>query len=575
MAGIGALTRKGMDFLRTRGVRQTARRAVLHFQRKASERRYVRRMTPGPEQLEAQRNRGASPSDPLFSVIVPLYNTPLDLLEQTIGSVRRQSYEKWELCLADGSDGDHGGVGAFCQAQAAQDSRIRYRKLERNEGISGNTNAALAMAAGDYIALFDHDDLLMPHALFEMAEAIRDQGADFLYSDEMIFRSPRILNIVGIRFKQDFMPEDLLTNNYICHLTVFRRDLLEKAGAFRSAYDGSQDHDLILRLTAQARRIVHVPKVLYLWRSIPGSTASDVHTKEYAIDAGRRAVADYLHSHGRPAARVESSPVFPTMYRITEPLEGNPSVGVFLLNREGLPGEEAARRVAALRAETSWKNCAWHPVSAEGGREASLARLREEAARAEEDYLVFLDGIPELRTPDWIQEMLMLASQEAVGAVGAKVRFENGRDLRHAGIILGLGRGGTAGRPYFDRFDDEVGFFGQLAIVRNVTAVTDAWMVSRRKFAEAGGFDPAYAESLFDVDLCLKLRAKGLRNLWTPDACLCMGRAGDFRMEAGGEWPAYPRDSAVFREKWAGEIARGDPCYNPNLSLKYEDWRLA
>ena len=562
--------KKVFFFLKTRGLRETARRTVLHVQRKQAEKRYVRRMRPTEETLAAQRKE--SESWPVtFSVIVPLYNTPLDLLREMMDSVAAQSYEKWELCLADGSDGAHEEVGKYVRERAAADPRIRYRRLEKNEGISGNTNTALDMASGEYIALFDHDDLLMPDALYEMAKAIRAEHADFLYSDEMIFASPKITRIVGIRFKQDFSPEDLLTNNYICHLTVFRRSLLDRAGAFRSAYDGSQDHDLILRLTAAAEKVIHVPKVLYLWRAVAGSTASDIHTKEYAIDSGRRAVEDFLHARGRPDAQVRSAEVFPTMYRIREPIAGNPSVRVLLTGGKDAAADRA--RLERLKGQTAWKNCAWETVSIPEGssRREALAKAAE---KAKEDYLLFAEDLGEALAPDWVEEMLMHAQRREIGAVGARVRFAGSMDLRHAGIILGLGARGVAGRPYFDRYDDQVGFFGQLAVVREVSAVTDCWMIRRSTFEAAGGFDGAYRDSLYDIDLCMRLRRQGLRNLWTPYASLRGGKARDFRMEAGAEAASWPEDSEVFRARWSRELAQGDPCYNPNLSLLHEDWRL-
>ena len=220
MAGIQKTVTKGIAYLKKRGIRKTVWKTILHIDRKRLEHLYVRRMTPTEDELAIQRRETFS-RPVRFSVIVPLYNTPMNLLQETVDSVRKQSYENWELCLADGSDEAHDEVGAWCREQMAEDHRILYRKLEKNEGISGNTNAALAMATGEYTALFDHDDLLMPNALYEMAKAIDKTDADFLYSDEMIFASPKTSRIVGIRFKQDFVPEDLLTNNYICHLTGF------------------------------------------------------------------------------------------------------------------------------------------------------------------------------------------------------------------------------------------------------------------------------------------------------------------------------------------------------------------
>ena len=552
--------------LKSSGVRETARRSVLHVTRKISERRYVRKMMPAPEELARQRAEVFS--DPVrFSIIVPLYNTPLPLLQETLRSVRNQSYENWELCLADGSDEAHAGVGEICRKLSEEDPRILYRKLEKNEGISGNSNAALTMAGGDYIALFDHDDLLMPNALYEAARAIRLQGADFIYTDELIFRSPHPHRVVGIRFKPDYAPEDLLTNNYICHLTVFRRQLLQQVGGFRSEYDGSQDHDLVLRLTGAARKVVHIPKVLYLWRSIPGSVAADVHMKEYAISAGQKAVRDFLRRREGREIPVSSTEVFPTMYRIDYPLEGAPSVRVLV---DGPADRESLRR---LERQTSWPRVVFQPL-AEGEGDPRCRRMAAAAAGAREDFLVFLSEVPEIVTPDWIQALLRHARRPEIGAVGARVQFQKD-DLRHAGVILGLGAHRIAGRPYFNRFDDRVGFFGQLAVVRQVSAVTDCWMIRRGLFQQAGGFDAGYQDSLFDIDFCLKLGEQGLRNLWVPDACLKMGTPRNLRMEVGAEQPSYPSDSAFFRQKWQKQLAAGDPFYNPNLSLDHEDWRIA
>ena len=573
MAGIQKTVLKGIEYLKKRGIRKTVRKTILHIDRKYLEHLYIRRMRPTEEELAAQRTE--SFFRPIrFSVIVPLYNTPMNLLRETMDSVRKQSYENWELSLADGSDEEHDEVEVWCRNHMAEDHRILDRKLTKNEGISGNTNAALAMATGEYVALFDHDDLLMPNALYEMAKAIEKTNADFLYSDEMIFASPKVNHIVGIRFKQDFVPEDLLTNNYICHLTVFRRSLLEKTGGFRPQFDGSQDHDLVLRLTAAAERIVHIPKILYLWRSVAGSVAADIHMKEYAIDAGRKAVERFLHDRGQVEATVESTEVFPTMYRVRVPIAGQPSVRIILdVNREA---GNVPEKLRALQEKTTWLMCEW---TVTGKDESTAGKSRRErfsaaAAEAKEDFLVFVDGIPESQNPDWIQEMLIAAQEEEIGAVGAKVRFAGSTDLRHAGIILGLGTQGIVGRPYFDREDDLVGFFGQLAVTRNVSAVTDCWMIRRQKYEQAGGFDPGYRDALFDIDMCMKLQAMGYRHLWIPYACLSGGRAADFSMDAGAEYASYPQDSALFRKKWAEVLAQGDPCYNPNLSLKHEDWRI-
>ena len=235
-----------------------------------------------------------------FSILVPLFNTPVDFLKEMIDSVRKQTYPKWELCLADGSDGEHRDVQEVCTGLAAEDGRIRYRKLEE--------------------------------------KAICGQGADYVYTDEVVFASPKVKNIISTHYKPDWAPENLLTNNYICHLSVFRKELTEKAGVFRKEYDGSQDYDLILRVTDCAEKVVHIPKVLYFWRSHPQSVASSIESKGYAIEAGRKAVQDFLKERKGIEAEVESVPECPTMYRVHYPIEGEPLVSVIAIC-EGDPEE--------------------------------------------------------------------------------------------------------------------------------------------------------------------------------------------------------------------------------------------
>ena len=564
------------NFVRTltrQGIAETARRTWLHFGRKRAEQQFVRNMRLSEAEKEAQR-KASFTFKPLISIIVPLYNTPPDLLRETLQSVLDQTYGNWELCLADGSDGEHVEVGEICRKLAEREPRIRYEKLEKNEGISGNSNAALAMASGEYLALFDHDDLLTENALYEVAKVINAQEADFIYSDELIFVSPNREKLVGIRFKPDYSPDFLLTNNYICHLTCFSRKLLQKAGPFRSAFDGSQDHDLILRLTGCAERVVHIPKVLYLWRSIPSSVASDIYAKEYAIDAGRRAVKTFLREHRGMDAEVVSTEIFPTMYRVKYPIEGSPSVRLVVdAASERDPGN-VAERMKALLDKTNTASAERIGVTLIQTAGASpAARLNGAARETKEDYLLFVSGIPEVVTPDWIQEMLMLAQQEHVGAVGVRVHFQRG-NVRHAGVVLGLGKGRIAGRPYRGREDETAGYFGQLAVVQNVSAVADCLMVSREKFESAGGFSEDFSGSLAVTDLCLKLREKGYYNVVTPFGLLKGGKASEIPMEIGKNEPGYEQDAARFREKWSAQLKRGDPFYNANLSLDHEDWRI-
>ena len=270
-----------------------------------------------------------------ISILVPLYNTPKQFLVEMIKSVTDQTYKNWELCLADGSDDEHAFVGEYCRSLAKDDSRIVYKKLEKNEGISENTNACIKMASGEYIALFDHDDVLHPSALFEAMKAICEHGAEYVYTDEATFAGENLNDIITYHFKPDFAPDNLLANNYICHFSVFKASLLDMVGVFRSKYDGSQDHDLILRLTDAASKVYHVRKLLYFWRSHKNSVAMDINSKTYAIEAGKSAVHDFLESKGYNVV-VSSSVAHPTIYRLQYELNGTPKISIIIPNKNHL-----------------------------------------------------------------------------------------------------------------------------------------------------------------------------------------------------------------------------------------------
>ena len=498
MAQAGRIIEKAGSILRGGGAGALLRRTVRRIRRKRAERTYLARTRVSPEELERQRTAGFS-APMLISVACPLYNTAEGPLREMIASVQAQTYGDWELCLADGSDAEHGEVGRICREYAERDARIRYRKLEKNGGISENSNAALEMARGDYLALLDHDDLLTPDALYEARRAIDRTGAEFLYSDEMVFRGSRRDRPEVIRLKPAFSPDSLLANNYICHLTVFSRGLLERAGGFRKAYDGSQDYELFLRMTGKARGIAQIRRILYLWRSMPGSTASDIGEKQYAIEAGRRAAEDWLRTERGTEARAESSEIFPTMYRVRYEIPGNPSVRVILDAREETGDIEA--RIRALRESAGWENARWTVIGgapAEGTerlepREGESRRhLAARAAEtAEEEYLLFISGVPEAAEEGWMRELLAQAQQPETGAVGGKILFADG-GIRHTGVALGVGPAGLAGRVDFREPEDEEGYFGRNAVAQNVSAVTDCLMIRREKFERAGGFAPEY-----------------------------------------------------------------------------------
>ncbi len=486
---------------------------IEKIKRKIWNMRKLRRF--GSDSFPTEKERPAFGGDdfsyrPKISILTPLYNTPEEFLYEMIMSVMGQTYGNFELCLADGSDSAHAYVGRICKALAEKDERIKYKKLEKNEGISCNTNECLKMAEGDYIGLLDHDDILHPCALFEYARAINEKEADFLYSDEVTFSRGDVNRIQTAFFKPDYAIDSLRANNYICHFTCFKKSLLSGMELFRREYDGSQDHDMILRLTSEAEQIVHVPKVLYYWRAAAGSTAKDISAKEYAVDAGIRAVSDHLKDAGFSGYRVTSVGRVPTIYRVEYKVE------------------------------------------------ASL-----------EDFLIFMDEGCRALAPEWKEELLMYAQRRDVGAVGALVRNSDG-SVKSAGMVLGMGSEATVGHLFAGLAKEEIGYLGGLLFARNVTAVSGlCMMVNRKKFEEVGGFDENFTGDLKVADLCFKLRAKGYLNVWTPFAEIVYNKED-------GDTPGTfsDREAAAFKEKWGGLIAAGDPYYNPNLSLDYQDCRI-
>lgn len=551
---------------------------------------YIMKHWPTEKELEAQR-KSVFQKDITFSVLVPLYNTPEPYLREMIASVTAQTYGKWELCLADGSDTEHAYVGNVVQEYANKDPRIQYKKLERNDGISGNTNVCLDMASGDYIALFDHDDLLHPSALYKNMEYIEKEGADFLYSDEMTFEGKRE-NCVLIHFKPDFSADTLRSHNYICHFTVYSRSLLEKVGYFSDAHNGSQDYDMVLRLTEQAQKIAHIPEVIYFWRRHPGSVASDISAKPYCIISARKAIGDHLERIGLKGTVVDSD--FISSYRIKYAQEGEPLVSILIANKESKRALDNClssifRLSTYLRFEVIviengstdeslfayYKNmqCIYSNlkvVSWEGdGSAAELNRFG--VSQAKGDYLLFLQNDTEIITPDWLESMLMLAQRKDVGAVGAKLFHPNGT-IAHAGLILGMND--TVGHSFLGWGRDDPGYSYRLCVAQNLSCVSGACLMTKRAvWDQVNGMDPLYHNSLYDADYCLKARKAGYQVVFTPYAKLYHQAANCAQPPELQE--QSQEDTARFQQQWDAELKAGDPFFNPNLSLDDTDFRIA
>ncbi len=539
-----------------------------------------------------------------FSILVPLYNTPREFLTAMLDSVVQQTYGNWELCLADGSDDSHSYVGKICleyqkadEARTGGKGRIAYKKLEKNEGISGNTNRCLAMATGEYIGLFDHDDIIHPSVLYEYAKVINEQGADYIYCDETTFKNSDINKMLTMHFKPDYAIDNLRANNYICHFSVFHRQLLDGEELFRTKYDGSQDHDMILRLTDKAKKVVHVPKLMYYWRSHAGSVASGIQAKTYAVDAAKGAVAEHLRKHGYEHFKITSTRAFETIFKISYQIIGNPKISIVIANKDH---EADLRRCLASIFEKStydnyevivvennsetteiWKyyeelkdNERVKIVTYQGGfNYSAVNNLGVKAAEGE--YILLLNNDTQVITVNWMEELLMYAQRQDVGAVGAKLYYGD-KTIQHAGVVLGLGAHRTAGHSHYMQHRENLGYMGRLCYAQNVSAVTGACLlVSKELFEKAGGLDESFAVSLNDVDFCIKLREMGYLNVFTPFAELYHYESVSRGLDDQGEKAKrYNEESARFRNKWKAVLEKGDPYYNPNFSLDRSDFSL-
>lgn len=536
-----------------------------------------------------------------ISILVPLWNTPENFLREMIESVTAQTYQNWELCLADGSDGDHTYVETIVREYQEKDGRgrILYKKLEKNEGIAGNTNRCLAMATGECIGLFDHDDILHPSALYEYVKVINEKNADYIYCDETTFKSGDINKMLTMHFKPDYAIDNLRANNYICHFSVFARQLLDGTELFRTKFDGSQDHDMILRLTDRAKNVVHVPKLLYYWRSHPGSVASDINAKPYAIQSAKDAVADHLKRHGYEHFQITSTRAFETIFKIRYQIIGDPKISIVIANKDHL--EDLKRCITSIREKSTYEN--YEIIVVENGSETKeifdyYEKLKDDpqikvvtytekgsfnyskvnnfgVKEASGDYILLLNNDTQVITVNWMEELLMYAQREDVGAVGAKLYYGN-KTIQHAGVVLQLGAHRTAGHSHYGQHRDNLGYMGRLCYAQDVSAVTGACLLVKKKlFEEVGGLDESFAISLNDVDFCLKLREKGLLNVFTPFAELYHFESVSRGLDDQGEKAArYNDESERFREKWKEVLEKGDPYYNPNFSLDRSDFAL-
>ncbi len=578
--------KRGYHYVKNYGVARLGIKVQERLHRNSLEKGYqdwlfARR--PGKSEKELQRTHVFT-YRPLISIVVPIFRTPELYLREMIESVLSQTYVRLELCLADGSGGDE-TAGEIIRSYMQQDDRIRYKKLEHNLGISGNTNEALAMASGDYVGFLDHDDLLEEHALFEIVKWLQSHSdADMIYTDEDKVSFDRSIYFQP-HFKPDFNLDLLRSNNYICHFLLVHQSLYRRVGAFSGEFDGAQDYDFILRCVEKASLIGHVPQVLYHWRSHSASTAADPQSKNYAYEAGKRAVEEHL-KRADVEASVEQMEN-PGFYRVVYALRSAPKVSIVLLD---------VAKAAALKAffKAAEENRTYANVevlillddpvknklilnfikehrqipikvvycTSACNKFVTFSRLAE---KLDSEYLLFLESRIGKMSRGWMENFLGNAMRPEAGAVGGRI-YDSARKYRYGAKVLGLT--GLAGDAFAGLKAGYTGYFHKAVLQQNYHAVTGkAMMVNRARFLLAGGFSEDVEDRMKDVDLCLKLERLGFKNIYEPGIIFIEQKYGSGRKKT-------TRPAAAFEKKWKDILLEPDRYYNCNLSLNDTQWRI-
>lgn len=548
---------------------------------------------PSDEELMRQRSETFEYM-PKLSIVIPAYKTPERYLKEMLDSILAQTYENFEVCVADGSPRGE-SVERVLRRYAEKDRRFKYVILGENKGIPGNTNAALDMAVGDFIVLADHDDMLTPNALYECVKAINEHPAcEVLYSDE-----DKLDMDGGALFDPHFKPDfniDLLRSvNYICHLFVVSHDLAARVGGFRDEFNGAQDYDFIFRCTEAAAGIHHIPKVLYHWRCHQDSTASNPESKLYAFEAGSRAIMAHLERCGIEAERTEKGVdygIYHTFYKI----QGTPLVSVIIPNKDHHSDLDLCIRSMIERA--TYKNVEFVVVENNSTDQETFdyyEQIQKEFLNvrvvrwerefnysainnfgvgfANGEYLLFLNNDTELIAENFIEEMLGLCQRADVGAVGARLLYQDDT-IQHAGVVVGFG--GIAGHTFIGLHKAENSYFHRAMSTQDYSAVTAACMMSKKSlFEQVGGFSEDLAIAFNDIDYCMKIRAAGKLVVYNPYALLYHYESKSRGLEDTPEKIArFNREIKTFSEKWPDILKNGDPYYNPNLTLRKSNFAL-
>lgn len=595
---------KGLLYLEHYGLKKTvlktARKLMGHDQEHYSYKRFLKEFPVTEAELEAQRNTKFK-YNPVISIVIPLYNTKERFLIELIQSFTSQTYPHWQLCLGDGSPKEGLKDIILKATNGVWDERIVYKKLTDNTGIAGNTNAALELATGDYIGFTDHDDLITSDAMFYIAKALNeDNTIEAIYSDEDKIDMESKEYFLP-HFKSDFNIDLLCSHNYITHLFVVRADIVKASGGILSEFDGAQDHDFDLRVLEKCSNIYHIPRVLYHWRTHPDSTADHPEAKMYAYENGRRAVENHYKRLGIPA-RVELDTHL-GYYRTIYQWPDTPLLSIVIPNMNH--AEDLKECIDSITQKTTYPNYELivvennsddptifsfyqelehrndinatvldytkdHPETKGNFNFSALVNYGVEKAKGE--YILLLNNDTRMINPEAISEMMGFVRRQDVGAVGARLYYGN-NTVQHAGLILGLG--GVANSQFLGSGREQVGYFYRSTCVQDLSAVTGAClMTSKENYNAVGGFDEGLAVAFNDVDYCLKLRDKGLLCVYTPFSewyhLESISRGAD--LEDANKRARMESETKYFMYKWKALYEKGDPYYNPNLSLSSFDY---
>ncbi len=588
------LLRKAWNYYRKFGLRAALVRTKVKICGEKSVDTYkewYRKYEITPEKIKAQREVHFS-YEPQFSIVIPLFNTRPKFLKEMVDSIRNQTYSNWELCLADGT-GEKSPLIPILKDYAAKDSRIRYEILTENKGISENTNAAIRMAGGDFIVLADHDDIMPANALYECAKALNeDASIDVIYSDE------DKVDMDGSKcfephFKSDFNLDLLCSMNYICHLFVVKKELMEQVGMLRSEFDGAQDHDFILRCCEKAKNIHHIPKILYHWRCHIDSTAANPESKMYAFEAGKKAVEEHYKRIGVPA--VVEHGQFYGMYRTKYQWKEQPLISILIPNKDHI--EDLQKCMNSIEEKSTYKNYEFIIIEnnsteqetfdyykdIEKKENVTVLYYKDEfnyskinnfgVEHANGEYLLLLNNDTEIINPDCLSEMLGYCMREDVGIVGARLYYEDDT-IQHAGVVLGFG--GIAGHTFIGSSRYDNGYFSRIICAQDYSAVTAACMMTKKSlYREVGGLTEEFRVAFNDIDYCMKVRETGKLVVYNPAAELYHYESKSRGLEDTPEKvERFNSEVARFIDRWNKQLQEGDPYYNPNLSLNKADFSL-